>query len=79
LGAGDAAYRLPAIAALFLAVLAPIPLLVETSLPTAFKMPGYFMLHAYGLAAGTVMYLFGVRYTQWTPAKKPLARARGSL
>ncbi len=38
------------------------------------RLPGYVIMHAWGLAVGCILFVAGVRYTQWTPAKEKAAQ-----
>jgi cellulose synthase/poly-beta-1,6-N-acetylglucosamine synthase-like glycosyltransferase len=65
----DLRYRLAAAAVVIGVAISVIAILSHAPAPGIVKLPAYFLLHAWGLAVGCVLFLFGVRYKQWTPAK----------
>lgn len=53
-----------------LAALALLLLLTSIKVPRPLRLPLYVALHVGGLALGTLLFLVGRRYSQWTPQKE---------
>jgi cellulose synthase/poly-beta-1,6-N-acetylglucosamine synthase-like glycosyltransferase len=45
-------------------------LLLPFQVPKLLRLPAYFGIHVCGLAWGTILFLGGKRYSQWTPQKR---------
>lgn len=75
LAVDDPYYRLAALTGILGVAISFAAILSSAPAPGVMKLPGYLLLHAWGLAAGCVLFLAGVRYNQWTPAKETSAVA----
>ena len=47
-----------------------VTLLLPFPVPKVLRLPAYFGIHIGGLALGTILFLGGKRYSQWTPQKR---------
>ncbi len=54
-----------------------LPLIADVQVPKIVSVGSYALLHLGGLAAGTILFLAGKRYVQWSPAKERLVQATG--